>query len=88
MKIIDAKPLPNFHLELRFDNGEVGMVDLSALAGQGVFDAWNVPGMFESVQVTDQGAVQWPGEIDLCPDALYLRKQVSTPHGRVACATR
>jgi hypothetical protein len=22
--------------------------------------------------VTDDGAVEWPGEIDLCPDALYL----------------
>ncbi len=73
MRIIDAKALPQFRLELRFDNGESGVVDLSSLAGHGVFEAWNVPGVFEDVSVTDDGAVQWPGELDLCPDALYLR---------------
>jgi hypothetical protein len=73
MRIIDVKALPRFRLELRFDNGETGVVDLLSLAGRGVFEAWNVPGVFEDVSVTDDGAVQWPGEIDLCPDALYLR---------------
>ena len=73
MRIIDAKALPQFRMELRFDNGETGVVDLSSFAGRGVFETWNVPGVFEDVLVTDDGAVQWPGEIDLCPDALYLR---------------
>jgi hypothetical protein len=79
MKIIDAKPLPNFYLELRFDNGEIGTVDLSSLAGRGVFEAWNVPGVFESVSVTDEGAVRWASDIDLCPDALYLRMTGKQP---------
>jgi hypothetical protein len=73
MKIIDAKPLANFRLEILFDQGASGTVDLADLAGHGVFDAWNVPGIFEAVSVTDEGAVRWPGDIDLCPDALYLR---------------
>jgi hypothetical protein len=73
MKIIDAKALANFQLELRFDNGETGTVDLSSFTGRGVFEAWNVPGNFDAVSVTDEGAVRWPGDIDLCPDALYLR---------------
>ena len=88
MKIVDAKPLPNFQLELRFDTGETGIVDLSSLAGRGVFDAWNVPGVFEAVSVTDVGAVQWPGEIDLCPDALYLQmtgKKVEDIFPALAC---
>ncbi len=73
MRIIDAKPIANFRLELRFDNGETGIADLSSLAGRGVFEAWNVQGVFEAVSITDQGAVAWPGELDLCPDSLYLR---------------
>jgi hypothetical protein len=60
-------------LELSFDTGETGVVDLSSFAGRGVFAAWNQLGVFERVTLTDQGAVEWPGEIDLCPDALYLR---------------
>jgi hypothetical protein len=73
MKIIDAKALPNSQLNLRFDNGESGIVDLSSLVGRGVFEFWKVPSVFESVSVTDEGAVRWPGDIDLCPDSLYLR---------------
>jgi hypothetical protein len=79
MKIIHAKPLPNFRLELRFDNGQSGTVDVSSLAGQGVFDAWNIPGIFEAVSITDEGAVRWPGELDLCPDSLYLRMTGKRP---------
>jgi hypothetical protein len=73
MKVIAAQPLKDFRLELNFDNGESGIVDLSSFAGRGVCSEWKKPGVFEQVKVTDQGAVEWPGEIDFCPDALYLR---------------
>ena len=73
MKITHAKALPDFRLELTFDTSETGVVDLSSFAGRGVFAVWEQPGVFERVAVTNQGAVEWPGEIDLCPDALYLR---------------
>jgi hypothetical protein len=73
VKIVEAKALPAFRLKLKFDNGESGIVDLSSLVGRGVFAAWQQPGVFEQVAVTDVGAVEWPSEIDLCPDALYLQ---------------
>jgi hypothetical protein len=79
MKIIAAKPLPNFKLDVIFDNGERGVVDLSSFTGRGVFAAWEQPGVFEQVAVTDGGAVEWLGEIDLCPDALYLRMTGKSP---------
>jgi hypothetical protein len=73
MKIVAAKALPSFRLELKFDNGESGVVELYAHAGRGAFAAWNEPGAFERVSITDQGALEWPGELDLCGDSLYLR---------------
>ena len=73
MKIIRAKALPAYQLELEFESGETGVVDLSSFAGRGVFVAWQQPGVFEQVSITEQCAVEWPGEIDLCPDALYLQ---------------
>jgi hypothetical protein len=79
MKILTAKPLPNFCLELHFDSGESGIVDLSSFAGKGVFAAWEDAGLFEQVVVTADGAVEWPGEIDLCPDSLYLRMTGKKP---------
>ena len=73
MKISYVKALPSFRLELTFDNAESGVVDLSSLVGRGVFAAWEQPGVFEQVSISEYGAVEWPGEIDLCPDALYLQ---------------
>jgi hypothetical protein len=51
----------------------------SSLAGKGVVAAWNRPGHFEAVAVSGEGAVEWPGEIDLCPDALYLQMTGKRP---------
>jgi hypothetical protein len=73
MRINAANPLPNYRLELLFDNGERGVVDLSSFVGRGVFAVWKEPKVFEQVSITEQGAVEWLGEIDLCPDALYLQ---------------
>ena len=79
MEITEAKALPGYRLELRFDNGQHGVVELSEFVGRGVFLAWETPGVFEQVAVTSEGAVQWPGEIDMCPDALYLRMTGKKP---------
>lgn len=79
MKIVTASALPEYRLELRFDDGVAGTVDLSELVGRGVFAAWRDPESFKRVQVSEHGAVEWPGEIDLCPDALYLRLTAKSP---------
>ena len=73
MKIAEATPREDFKLFLRFEDGIAGEVDLSALAGRGVFAAWRQQGVFDQVRVTEVGAVEWPGELDLCPDALYMQ---------------
>jgi hypothetical protein len=73
MKITDATPMDNFQVRLRFDDGASGIVDLSHLAGRGVFSAWLKDGVFEQLSISANGALQWPGDLDLCPDALYLQ---------------
>ena len=71
-KIVEAKPLSGFRIWLRYQDGIQGEVDLSGLAGKGVFSAWNQSGCFESVFIdAESGALAWPGGIDLCPDSLY-----------------
>ena len=40
--------------------------------GKGMFKAWEDRDFFESVHIADR-AVMWGEEIDLCPDALYMR---------------
>jgi hypothetical protein len=72
-KAVQASPLEDFRLWLNFADGVEGEVDLSDLAGRGVFKAWSNRDVFRAVQVDESGALAWPGEIDLCPDSLYLR---------------
>jgi hypothetical protein len=79
MKITQVKPLSGYRLELRFEGGESGTVDLSEFVGRGVFTAWERPGVFEQAAVTSEGGVEWPGELDMCPDALYLRMTGKRP---------
>jgi len=73
MEIVDVKPLGGFRLFLKFNDGVSGSVDLSPIAGRGVFASWLNEGLFEKVIITDVGALEWPGELDLCPDSLYLQ---------------
>ncbi len=72
-KAVQANPLDGFRLWLKYADGTEGAVDLSDLAGRGVFEAWSDRELFEAVAVDESGAIVWPGEIDLCPDTLYLR---------------
>jgi hypothetical protein len=73
MKIVELSPRENYGLFLRYEDGTEGVVDLSPLAGRGVFAAWLVPGVFEQARLSDAGVPEWPGELDLCADALYMR---------------
>ena len=79
MKIIELSPKKNFRLHLRFENGIGGEVDLSSYAGRGVFAAWLKPGVFEKVTLAETGHPEWPGGIDLCPDALFMRLTGKSP---------
>jgi hypothetical protein len=38
-----------------------------------VFAIWEQEGVFGQVKLNPHGQIEWPGEVDLCPDALYLK---------------
>jgi len=73
MNLLEVSPGEDFRLFLRYDDGASGEVDLSGLVGRGVFSAWSNPGVFQQVRLTEAGHPEWPGGIDLCPDALYMQ---------------
>lgn len=73
VKITKVSALKNYCLELAFDDGMCGVVDLSDLAGKGIFNLWSDPHVFEQVKIGSIGELMWLDKIDLCPDALYLR---------------
>jgi hypothetical protein len=72
-KITYVEVLQAYHLALTFDDGTAGTVDLSALAGKGVFACWNDPAVFGQILIGSSGELRWGDHVDLCPDALYLK---------------
>ena len=62
-------------LLLQFDNGETRRFDLTPWLDKGVFRALRDSADFAQARVVD-GSVEWPGEIDLSFDTLYLRSVV------------
>jgi len=72
-RVAAVEALPRFRLRVRFVDGTEGAVELGDLirsAGAGVFSALADPALFAQARV-EYGAVTWPGEIDLAPDAMY-----------------
>ena len=78
-KITKVKVLQGYHLELAFDDGVCGVVDLSELVGTGVFALWGDRHVFEQVRIGSFGELVWGDQIDLCPDSLYLRATGKKP---------
>ena len=78
-KISEVKVLQGYRLELVFDDGTRGVVDLSDLVGKGVFAIWRDRRIFEQVQIGSFGELVWGDQIDLCPDALYLKTTGKKP---------
>lgn len=73
IRAMEAAPRAGYRIWLRYSDGVSGEVDLSDLAGRGVFAAWSDREFFERVHVSRYGSIAWNDEVELCEDALYLR---------------
>ena len=78
-RIARVEVLEDYRVDLSFADGARGVVDLSDLVGRGVFAVWKDYAEFRKVWIGDTGELIWPGEIDLCPDALYLKATGQKP---------
>lgn len=76
---LEVKPLENYRVWLRFSDGVEGIANLSEFAGKGVFELWDVGEAFRTVRIGEGGGIEWGDQIDLCPDALYLKVTGKTP---------
>lgn len=68
--VIEVKPEPPLTLHVRFEDGLSGKVRFESSHLTGVFESLKNPNIFAQVHV-DGGAVAWPGDVDLAPDAMY-----------------
>ena len=76
---VEVRALEPYRIWLRYDDGVEGDVDLSYLAGDGVFVAWLDHSFFAGVRLGPAGSIAWSERIDLCGDALYMKITGMTP---------
>ncbi len=72
-RVASVRVLGGFRLRVSFLDGTEGVVDMEPLVtspGAGVFAVLSNPEAFRQARV-EVGAVTWPGDLDLAPDAMY-----------------
>lgn len=72
-RLTKIKPLPNYELEVEFNDGAHGFVEMVKLIMSdkaGVFAALKDRDLFNKAYL-EYGVLTWPGEIDLAPDAMH-----------------
>lgn len=72
-KILEARPLDAYKIWLKFDDDIIGEVDLSHLAGKGVFTLWDNYENFGKFSIENGRSLAWSDEIDIDADSLYLK---------------
>lgn len=70
---IEVEPRNGYRIWLRYQDGTMGEIDLSHLAGRGVFRVWDERACFEMVRISSAGGIAWNEAVELCPDALYMQ---------------
>ena len=72
VKTVEA--LPNYRLALVFENGDRRIFDIKPYLQRGIFTQLQNLARFRAVKVV-AGSVEWPGELDLSYDTLYVESQ-------------
>ena len=72
--ITQAKVIEDYALRVQFRDGLEGVVRFLPGFFRGVFSHLIDAAQFRQVSVID-GAVTWPGELDLAPDAMHAEIQ-------------
>ncbi len=72
LTVVEVGALPGYGIRARYEDGVEGEVDLSRLAGKGVFSAWADRAFFETVRVSPHGSIAWSDDVELCADSIYL----------------
>lgn len=69
-RVSEVRVIEDFAIWVRFADGLEGVVRFPPEFFSGVFAHLSDPAQFRQVAVVD-GAVTWPGGLDLAPDAMY-----------------
>jgi hypothetical protein len=79
IKPIYVKATEKYKILIRFNEGTEGVLDLSKIAGKGVFKSWEENDNFFKAFINQESdAITWPGEIDIDTlNAYFTIKKIS-----------
>ena len=72
LKPVAVEARDGLSIWIRYEDGVEGEIDLSDIAGKGVFEAWDDRAYFEGVYISDHRSIAWDDVLELCPDSLYM----------------
>lgn len=58
---------------MEFNDGVLGIIDLSKWKNNPAFSDWNNENNFKNFKITKDKKIEWLGDIDMDPDAFYLQ---------------
>ena len=70
LAVKDVKPLENYHLLLKFENGEERVFDVKPYLEIGKFQELKDKNLFKTVNVCFD-SIEWANQLDLDPELLY-----------------
>jgi len=74
LDVVDFKYLDGYKLLLTFENGEVKVFDCAILLDEKPFHILKDMNTFKRARIA-YGTLEWPDEIDIAPETLYLESQ-------------
>ncbi|MGM8930218.1 DUF2442 domain-containing protein [Salinicola halophyticus] len=72
-RVTQVEALPDYRLRVTFNDGSEGIVSLADRLFGPMFEPLKDSSFFAQASVDEFGAVCWPNQADLAPDALYRR---------------
>ena len=69
-RAIDVKPLENYQLWIKFDNGEEKIFDVKPYLNHKLFLELKNKELFKTVKIGGL-SIEWVNGADICPDELY-----------------
>jgi hypothetical protein len=70
MEIISVKPMPDFKLQVTFDDGVCGVIDLKEYIKHGIFSVLQTRDLFDKVY-TNGYAIAWNEDLEIDALAIY-----------------
>ncbi|MBZ0090328.1 MAG: DUF2442 domain-containing protein [Thermoanaerobaculia bacterium] len=72
-RVVKVRALPEYRLEIEFDDGVSGVLDYRHVIRGPVFEPLRDAARWAEVGIDEEGVVCWPNGADLAPDTMYER---------------